>query len=74
MGMQSTVRPRGDRTVRVAEILVANCRRWELSYRDAPEYAEDGMRNGFFGNMPPWLELPPRHQPDLSEDRPMYEN
>lgn len=51
----------------------ANCRRWELTYREAPEYAEDGLRNGFFGNMPPWLELPPRRAPDLSEDKPLYE-
>ncbi len=51
----------------------ANSRRWEITYRQGPEYAEDGLRTGFFGNMPPWLELPPRHQPDLANDRPMYE-
>ncbi len=51
----------------------AQCRRWELSYRDAPEYAQPGLRNGGLGNAPPWFELPAKPLPDLDDDRPMYE-
>ncbi|MCC6908478.1 MAG: hypothetical protein IT430_11090 [Phycisphaerales bacterium] len=46
----------------------ATCRRWELSYRDAPEYREPGVRNGLLGNMPPWWELPAKPLPDLDTD------
>ncbi len=51
----------------------AECRRWELAYRDAPEYAQPGLRNDFLGNSPPWFERPARPLPDLDDDRPMYQ-
>lgn len=51
----------------------SECRRWEVSYRDAPEYAEPGLRNGYLGNSPPWFELPAKPLPDLDDDRPLYQ-
>lgn len=42
----------------------AGVRRWEIAYREAPEFAEDGIRTGHLGNTPPWFELPPRPWPD----------
>ena len=48
----------------------ANCRRWDVSYRPAPEYAEPGPRNGFFGNSPPWWDpkAGPLPDPDAKTD------
>lgn len=42
----------------------AGARRWELSYREGPEFAEDGIRTGHLGNTPPWFELPRRPWPE----------
>lgn len=51
----------------------ANCRRWELSYRDTPEYAEGGIRNGHLGISPPLWEPPSRPLPNLEDDFPLYD-